>query len=124
MSEMKSVEIAEAAHEAQNWLGELMAELDCDEHKAYVLLRAVLHGLRDQLSIDEVGVLAAYLPTFIRGMFLEDWRPGAATEPRSARGALGIALSADIVDALEVEVAISAAASLLDRHIAEARRPA
>ena len=124
MSEIKSLDIAEAAQEAQNWLGELMAELDCDERKAYLLLRSVLHGLRDQLSTDEVGTLAAYLPTFIRGLFLEDWRPGGPTQPQSARGTLGIALSADVVDALEVEVAISAAASLLDRHIAEARRPA
>jgi uncharacterized protein (DUF2267 family) len=124
MVEVKSLAIAQAAQEAQNWIGELMGELNCDERKAYMLLRSVLHGLRDQMSTDEVAIFAAYLPTFIRGMFLEDWRPSIAAHPRSARGALGIALSADVVDTLEVEVAISAAASLLDRRITEARRAA
>ena len=124
MADVKSFAVAQAAQEAQSWIGELMTELNCDERKAYMLLRAVLHGLRDRLSIDEVAILATYLPIFIRGMFLEDWRPSATSDSRSTHGALGVALSPDVVDGFEVDVAISAAASLLDRHISEARSAA
>ena len=122
MVEVKSFAVAQAEQEMQSWIGELMTELNCDERKACMLLRAVLHGIRDRLSTDEVDILAAYLPTFVRGMFLEDWRPSVTSSPPLPRGALGVALSADVVDAFEVEVAISAAAKLLDRHITEARR--
>jgi uncharacterized protein (DUF2267 family) len=124
MAEAMSFEIALAAQEAHDWIGELMRELNCDERKAYVLLKSVLHGLREQLSVDEVATLAAYLPIFIRGLFLEDWRPGPALSSRSAKGGLEIALSADVADEFEIGVAISAAADLLDRHLTEARRAA
>jgi uncharacterized protein (DUF2267 family) len=124
MAEALSSEIARAAQEAQNWIGELMRELHCDERKAYILLKAVLHGLRDRLSVEEIAALATYLPTFIRGLFLEDWRPGFVSSSRYAEGVLEICLSAGVVDQLEVDVAISAAADLLDRRITQARRAA
>lgn len=122
MAEVVSLEIAEAAQEARNWIAELMNELNCDERKAYLLLRAVLHGLRDRLSIDEVATLSAYLPTLIRGLFLEDWQPNRLSTPRHGAGALDIGLRSDLVEDLEVAMAISAAAEMLDRRISRARR--
>ena len=124
MSEVVSSEIAEAAQEARNWIDELMSELNCDERKAYVLLRAVLHGLRDRLSIDEVATLSAYLPTLIRGLFLEDWQPNRTSSVRLDSGALDVGLRTDVVDELEVATAISAAADMLDRRLTQARRAA
>jgi len=124
MPEVVSSEIAEAAQEARNWIGELMSELNCDERKAYVLLRAVLHGLRDRLSIDEVATLSAYLPTLIRGLFLEDWQPNRTSSVRLDSGALDVGLRTDVVDELEVATAISAAADMLDRRLTQARRAA
>jgi uncharacterized protein (DUF2267 family) len=36
-----------------HWLNELMAELGWDDrHRAYQALRAVLHALRDHLTVD------------------------------------------------------------------------
>ena len=124
MAEVVSSEIAEAAQEARHWIGELMSELNCDERKAYVLLRAVLHGLRDRLSIDEVATLSAYLPTLIRGLFLEDWQPNRTSRVRLDSGALDVGLRTDVVDELEVATAISAAADMLDRRLTQARRAA
>lgn len=58
------------------WLDEIMAELNWDDrHRAYHALRAVLHTLRDHLSVDEVAQLSAQLPLLVRGAFFEGWHP-------------------------------------------------
>jgi uncharacterized protein (DUF2267 family) len=58
------------------WLDEIMNDLGWDDrHKAFHALRAVLHTLRDHLSVDEVAQLSAQLPLLIRGLFFEGWHP-------------------------------------------------
>ena len=52
----------------EQWLGEIMNLLDWDDRKqAYKALRAVLHTLRDHLSVEEATDLAAQLPMLIKG---------------------------------------------------------
>ena len=58
------------------WLKDLKEELDWqDTHKAYLALRAVLHVLRDRLTIEEATDLAAQLPMLVRGFYFEGWDP-------------------------------------------------
>jgi uncharacterized protein (DUF2267 family) len=58
------------------WLKDLMGILDStDRHKAYLVLRATLHALRDRLTIEETAQLAAQLPMLIRGFYYEGWDP-------------------------------------------------
>jgi uncharacterized protein (DUF2267 family) len=58
------------------WLNDLMAELGWqDPHRAYRALRAVLHTLRDRLTVDEVAQLGAQLPMLLRGLYYEGWNP-------------------------------------------------
>jgi uncharacterized protein (DUF2267 family) len=45
--------------------------------RAYRLLKAVLHALRDWLQIGEAADLAAQLPGLLRGAYYEQWRPAA-----------------------------------------------
>jgi uncharacterized protein (DUF2267 family) len=60
------------------WLRDLMRELGTnDRHTAYHALRAVLHALRDRLTVDEAADLGAQLPTLIRGIYYEAWKPAA-----------------------------------------------
>ncbi|MDE2027823.1 MAG: DUF2267 domain-containing protein [Candidatus Omnitrophica bacterium] len=61
---------------ANEWLKEIQNELHLEgELDAYASLRAVLHGLRDHLSTDEVAQLGAQLPVLIRGVYYEGWDP-------------------------------------------------
>ncbi len=58
------------------WLDEIMKDLGWkDRHRAYHALRAVLHTLRDRLSVDEAAQLSAQLPLLVRGVFFEGWHP-------------------------------------------------
>ncbi len=42
---------------------------------SYDALRAVLHALRDRLTVDECADLAAQLPLLVRGVYYEGWDP-------------------------------------------------
>jgi uncharacterized protein (DUF2267 family) len=63
--------------EATNiWLKDLMQELGWDDReRAYHGLRAVLHALRDRLTVDESAHLAAQLPLLLKGLFYDGWHP-------------------------------------------------
>jgi uncharacterized protein (DUF2267 family) len=66
------------------WINELDDNLGwTDKHRSYRLLRSVLQGLRDWLPMDESADFAAQLPTLLRGVYYEHWRP--ATTPVKQR---------------------------------------
>ncbi|RUV55027.1 MULTISPECIES: DUF2267 domain-containing protein [unclassified Mesorhizobium] len=108
-----------AAEQAQQWVNELAQDLDWSEQNAYRFLKSVLHTLRDWLSPEEMADLSAQLPTLIRGIYFEGWKP--SDEPMwerkkidfliCVRNSYGYELDVDIVKA------IKAVFKLLDRHI-------
>lgn len=63
-------------HTTNVWLHDLMDQMMWqDKHRAYVALRAVLHALRDRLSVDQAAALGAQLPMLVRGFYYEGWHP-------------------------------------------------
>jgi uncharacterized protein (DUF2267 family) len=55
-----------------------------DMHRAYQILRAVLHALRDRLTSDVAAHVSAQLPVLVRGVFYEGWDPTKTPERMSA----------------------------------------
>ena len=70
-------EFDHAIHTTNAWVKELAESMEWydDHHRAFQGLRAVLHALRDRLSIQEAADLAAQLPMVVRGMYYEGWHP-------------------------------------------------
>ena len=61
---------------SKGWIRDLQKEVGfLKPVDAYHLLRAVLHALRDQLSINEGAHLSAQLPLLLRGVYYECWNP-------------------------------------------------
>jgi len=58
------------------WVCDLADTLGwADDHRAYSLLRAVLHTLRDRMPLEHVAQFGAQLPCLIRGAYYEGWHP-------------------------------------------------
>lgn len=64
-------------HLTNEWIHHVQERLGRDPQHAYRALRATLHVLRDRLPTAEAADLAAQLPTLLRGVYWEGWRPGA-----------------------------------------------
>lgn len=66
----------ETIQKTGQWLDEITQGMGrTTPQPAYSTLRAVLHVLRDRLTVDEAVNLGAQLPTLVRGFYYEGWRP-------------------------------------------------
>lgn len=60
------------------WINELDETLGWDNKpRSYRLLRGVLQALHDWLPVNDAAHLGAQLPTLLRGVYYEHWRPAA-----------------------------------------------
>lgn len=90
-----------------------------DKHRSYRVLAIVLHALRDWLPINESADLAAQLPTHLRGVYYEQWRPATVpVKKRSKADFLARINAAFINDPLpESEFTVTAVLLLLSDKI-------
>lgn len=76
MSDARLSTIDSTVQKTYEWLKEIREELHTDDSRlAYQALRSVLQTLRDRLPPEEAAHLAAQLPTLVRGIYYEGWRP-------------------------------------------------
>lgn len=114
--------IDEAAADMHRWINELDARIGWgDKPRAYRLLRAVLHEVRDHLSPDEAAQLGAQLPMLVRGVYYDGWDPSRTpVRERSREGFLARVQEGFRGDPMgDADHAVRAVFWLLDRHVSE-----
>jgi uncharacterized protein (DUF2267 family) len=55
-------------------------------NQSYAALGAVLHALRDRLTVEETAQLGAQLPMLVRGIFYAEWDPVKHQLPNNNSG--------------------------------------
>ena len=103
------------------WLKEIMEVTGPDRHRAYRVLAAVLHALRDRLTVDEAAQLGAQLPILVRGLYYDQWHhPSGKPERLRRKDEFLAEVAAELGDVKPVnpEQATRAVFSVLERHIA------
>src|SRR5438046_849364 len=102
------------------WLKEIMQTVGPDRQRAYRVLRAVLHALRDRLTIDEVAHLGAQMPLLVRGLYYDQWHPaGKPLRTRQVEEFLAaVAAELDDIGPINTEDAARAVFAVLHEHIA------
>lgn len=75
---MSGERFAHTVAETEEWLHDVRRAGGFDhERQAYAALRAVLHAIRDRLSLTDTARFAAQLPTLLRGLYFDGWHPDA-----------------------------------------------
>lgn len=104
-----------------HWLKEICDDMGWGPAtgRAYMLLRATLHTVRDFLSVEEASDLGAQLPLLVRGIYYDGWTPAKTpVKPRNKSDFIGRVDAYFSTDPLEdTEVAVGTVLDLLDRHL-------
>ena len=104
------------------WINLLCEDLEWDDQgRAYMLLREVLHAVRDYLTVEEAVDLSAQLPVLVRGIYFDGWVPSRTpAHPRSKEDFLA-RISKPFVDTPldDSERAAAAVFDVLRRKISE-----
>jgi uncharacterized protein (DUF2267 family) len=122
MSDVEPSIIERSVEKAHIWLKELAGELGVEDRQyAYRALRAVLHALRDRLTVDVAAKLAAQLPTLIRGIYYEDWDPSRTPLPIHHVDAFldHVVREGRMAGETEASLAVTAVARVLREHVTE-----
>jgi uncharacterized protein (DUF2267 family) len=65
-----------SVNKTNQWLSQLSEKLHVESRDSTLsCLRAVLHALRDRLTVEECAHLSAQLPVIVRGVYFEGWQP-------------------------------------------------
>lgn len=113
--------ISKATQDAHIWLKDLSSMLgwDDDRRRAYRLLRALLHVLRDRVPLNEAAQFGAQLPVFFRSVYYEGWSPKTPLSElrRKDDFVWAVTQSFEIGDLDDPEKAVRTAIEFISRQI-------
>lgn len=101
------------------WLNDLVERLAWrDRQRTYRALRAVLHALRDRLSVDDASHLAAQLPMLVRGFYYEGYHPSGKPLLERKRSEFLAHVKCEFPDeSFDIETVTRAVLQVVTKHV-------
>jgi uncharacterized protein (DUF2267 family) len=109
-----------SSDKTSHWIEDMASALGTEDlHEARTTLNAVLHSLRDGLTVEAAAHLAAELPDRLRWAFYEHWVPSRVPVEYHDRGEFlrRVASEGELAGPVEASYAIASVMTVLTRHI-------
>lgn len=109
-----------SVEKTREWIKQTAEELGTDDRRAaYRALKAVLHAVRDRITVNEAAQLAAQLPELLRGAYFEGWVPARVPATYRDRDEFlrRVAGQARLAGATEASFAAASVMTVLSRHV-------
>ncbi len=116
-------------HDGEHFVREIAIEMNApwDMVKAFRIMRAVLHTLRNRLPLTSSLQLIAQFPMLIKAVYVDGWKSGDEAKTlrhlgdflEAVREQGGAGLSPDLVNDYEVTQAVHAVFAVLKKHVSE-----
>ncbi len=102
----------------QDWLSDVKEEMHLDDSQtAMEVARAVLHTLRDRLTIEQAAYFAAQLPMLLQGLYYHEWTPKGKPEKIRSRDEFLARISDKLLDRFDPAVAAEAVFRVVQRRM-------
>lgn len=109
-----------SAEKTRDWIEETAMMLGTDDRRAaYTTLQAVLHAVRDGMTVKQAALLAAELPDRLRWAFYEHWDPSRVPATYHDRDEFlrRVANEAGLSGPTEASWAVASVTMVLRRHV-------
>jgi len=102
-----------------DWLNEIGDAVGPDKQRQFHALRAVLWALRDRLTNEEAFHLSSQMPTLVRGIYWEDYRPAGKPETYRSRDEFlhRVSQTLEGASAIDPEDATRAVFAAMQQHV-------
>lgn len=101
------------------WLKDIGETLGPDKQRQYHAMRGVMFALRDRLTIEEAFHVSSHLPTLVRGVYWESYRPAGKPEKYRSRDEFLEKVSSHLDQSrpINAEEATRAVFGAIERHV-------
>jgi uncharacterized protein (DUF2267 family) len=93
-----------------------------DKHIVFIGIKAVLHGLRDRIPLEEAVQLGAQFPVMLAGFYYQGWKPAATPTKERSVGAFVEKIKSNLPQKdypVEIEVLITGVFAVLAQWVSE-----
>lgn len=104
----------------REWLEDVREELNLpDQQEAYLVTKAVMHTLRDRLTVIQAAEFAVQLPMLLQGVYFHGWMPAGKPEKIRHKNDFFNEVAEKLLGKYSPEEAIEAVFKVIENRMSE-----